>query len=187
MALPRSHLRLVEPASVEPAEVEPALDPRDVEQLFRRYAPFVMRIALRLLGRVGDAEDVVQEVFLDAHRGVGAIRDLGAVRGWLATVAVRKARRRLRKRAVLAALGLEREIDPDALVDARATADERARVAAVYRVLDRVSPEARAAWVLRCVEDEPLEAVAEMLGCSRATAHRRVQEAQRALGEAFDA
>lgn len=158
----------------------------DFEALFRRFAPYVMRIALRVLGRYDEAEDVVQEVFLALHRGRRGIRDPSTVRAWIATVTVRRARGRLRRRGLFGLVGLERPVDPDALTDEHASADERAQVAAIYRVLDRVSADARLAWVLRCVEDEPLEVVAQALGCSRATAHRRLQEARTALEEAFD-
>jgi RNA polymerase sigma-70 factor (ECF subfamily) len=183
VASPRPRLRLVSspaPSAADAAPVQPP-DPADVEQLFRAFAPYVLRIALRILAQRDEAEDVVQEVFLEAHRSAHRVRDPGAIRGWLATIAVRRAGRRLRRRGLFAWLGLERAIDPDVLVDPDASAEDRAQIAAVYRVLDRVGAEARAAWVMRCVEGEPLEVVAEALGCSRATAHRRVRDAQLAL------
>src|SRR5258708_2484860 len=73
----------------------PALD---LEAAFRRYSRYVAAVALRLLGRDDEVDDVVQEVFLAALRGMRRLREPEAVRGWLATVTVRIAGRRLRRR-----------------------------------------------------------------------------------------
>lgn len=178
----RAHLRLVTASESPP---ESTVDTSDLTALFRRFAPYVARIGIQILGCQDEVDDLVQDVFLDAHRGLRNLREPGAVRGWLATVTVRRARRRLRHRKLWAVFGLEPSIDPATLAHQDASPEERAYLGAVYRVLDGVSADARIAWTLRCVEGEPLERVAEITGCSRATAHRRVTEAQRALQEAF--
>lgn len=179
----RPHLRLVPDAAAEAPREPAALD--DFESVFRRFSPYVAQIGARILGRDAEIDDLVQDVFLDAHRGLGTLREAGAIKGWLATVTVRQATRRLRRRRLLALIGLDAPIDPGSLVDPTMSPERRAALASVYRVLDRISPEARIAWVLRTVEDEPLERVAEVCGCSRATAHRRLQEAQDALAKVF--
>jgi RNA polymerase sigma-70 factor, ECF subfamily len=182
MSMARPQLRLVSPESPAP-EVAPDLE--DFEDIFRRLSPYVARIGIRILGRSDEVEDLVQEVFLDAHRGLGTLRDPGAIRNWFATVTVRHATRRVRRRRLLAFVGFDAPIEPALLVDAGASPEQLAALASVYRVLDRISPEARIAWVLRKVEDEPLEKIAEICACSRATAHRRLQQAEEALAEVF--
>jgi RNA polymerase sigma-70 factor (ECF subfamily) len=161
--------------------VPPDIDPGDLGAVFRRFAPYVARIAGRILGHWEDVDDVVQDVFLDAHRGLSSLRHPEAVRHWLATVTVRKARRRLGRRRVLRLLGLDTPVDVSAVPDESASAEGRAHAAAVYRILDGLRPDARIAWIMHRVEDEPLERVAEVCGCSRATAHRRIVLAQAAL------
>ena len=54
-------------------------------------------------------------------------------------------------------------------------------VALLYSVLNRIPAGPRAAWVLRYLLDEPLDRVAEMCGCSLATAKRRIAAAERLL------
>jgi RNA polymerase sigma-70 factor (ECF subfamily) len=44
----------------------------------------------------------------------------------------------------------------------------------LYAVLDRIDPTARVIFVLRFVEDVPVSDIADALGCSLATAKRRV-------------
>lgn len=178
----RPQLRLVKPEAPAPPAPEPL---HTFEAVFRRFSPYVGQVGLRILGRTDEVEDLVQEVFLDAHRWMGTLRDPGAIKGWLATITVRHATRRLRRRRMFSFVGLDAPTDPASLVDPGASPERLAALASVYRVLDRLSPEARIAWVLRMVEDEPLEKVAEVCGCSRATAHRRLQEAQAALAEVF--
>ena len=58
-------------------------------------------------GRDDELDDLVQDVFLEAHRGLGQIRDAGSVKGWLARICVRRAVRRLRRRRLRAFLSLD--------------------------------------------------------------------------------
>ena len=82
----RPALRLVGAAELEaPLADQPReIDPRDFDQVFRRYAPYIARIALRLLGNDSEVDDLVQDVFLEAHRGLFGLRDAAALGGWLA-------------------------------------------------------------------------------------------------------
>jgi RNA polymerase sigma-70 factor (ECF subfamily) len=166
-------------------EIEVGAHDFNIDALFRRYAPYVAAVAHRLLGRDEDVDDTVQEVFLAAVRGVHAVRDPAAVRGWLACIAVRVARERLRKRRMRAFFGLDDPIAYESVVDAGASAEQRALVARVYRLLDGVPANQRIAWSLRYIEGEPLESVAALCGCSLATAKRRIAAAAKRLDEAF--
>lgn len=160
-------------------------DPLDLDSLFRRYAPYVAAVAHRLLGRDEDVDDTVQEVFLAASRGVSSIRDPGAIRAWLARIAVRSARRSLRKRRVYAFFGLDEPGVYDRVADGGASPEDRALLARVYMVLDAMPANIRIAWALRHIEGEPLESVAALSGCSLATAKRRIATGARILAEAF--
>jgi RNA polymerase sigma-70 factor (ECF subfamily) len=156
-------------------------DAPDLEALFRRYSRYVAAVALRLLGRDDEIDDVVQEVFLAALRGLGRLREPEAIKGWLATVAVRIARRKLWRRRVRTMLGLNHAPDYQRLAAESAAPDERAMVASVYQLLDSLPVRERLAWTLRHVEGEPLERVAALCGCSLATVKRRIAAAQKRL------
>ncbi|MEM9072839.1 MAG: sigma-70 family RNA polymerase sigma factor [Myxococcota bacterium] len=170
MARPQPrHLRLARESTTERLSFE---------ELFRRWAPYVGGIATRILGPRADVDDLVQNVFVDAYRGYGKLRDPDAVRSWLTTITVRRARRYLARQRFRRLVGLEAipEIPDTAILPER-----RAQLSAAYRVLNRVKPEERIAWVLRHVEGETLLDVARLCDCSRATAHRRI----RAVADAF--
>lgn len=168
-----------------PSDADAGVDPSDLDAVFRRFAPYVAKIGGRLLGRADEVDDLVQDVFLDAIRGLASLREVGAMRAWLATVTVRHARRRLRRRALWSMLGLDPEIDTELLVDDAASPETRAHVLTIYRALDGVSADARIAWMLSVVEGHTLEEVAALGGYSRATAHRRIQAAQAAVEKAL--
>jgi len=158
-----------------------------VELLFRRYSPYVATIAMRLLGRDEEIDDVVQDVFLAAFRGLGALTDPNATKGWLATVTVRTVRRRLRARRLRGLLRLETTRGYEDVAAPGASPEERALLARVYRVLDGVPANHRIAWTLRHVEGESLENVAEMCGCSLATAKRWITSTHAVVEKAVEA
>jgi len=166
------------------ADTDEAVPSLETGDLFRRYAPYVAKIGYRLLGRDDDIDDLVQDVFLAAHRGLRSLRQPEAVKGWLATVAVRVARRRLRRRRMLTVVGLGGPNDyQHEVVDPAASPEQRALVSQVYRILDRLPVDHRIAWTLRHVQGETLERVAELAGCSLATAKRRIRAAALAIEE----
>jgi RNA polymerase sigma-70 factor (ECF subfamily) len=162
-----------------------AEEPLGLDAAFRRYSPYVAAIALRLLGRDDEVDDIVQDVFLGAIKGIHQIRDPGAAKAWLATVTVRVVRRRLRMRRFKAVFGFDDVTYIDEPIAPGASADQRALLSRVYGVLDKIPVEARIAWVLRHMEGEKLEDVAQLTGCSLATAKRRIVAAQAVIEEAL--
>lgn len=159
--------------------------PLDLEAAFRAHAPYVASIGLRLLGRPEDVDDLVQDVFLIAYRGMQALREPSALRGWLAAVAVRVARRRLRVRRIRRVLGLEDDYDYASARHPALSPEEHAMLAAVYRTLDGLPASQRLAWSLRYIEGERLERVAELCRCSLATAKRWIAAAHAVVQEGY--
>jgi RNA polymerase sigma-70 factor (ECF subfamily) len=77
--------------SEELAERFSAGDERALEELYRRYSSLVYTVALRSLGDVTDAEDVLQQVFIAAWKGRDRYQpDRAAVSTWLMGIARNK-------------------------------------------------------------------------------------------------
>lgn len=159
--------------------------PVTLEALFHAYSSYVAAIALRLLGRDDDVDDVVQDVFLSAWKGATNLRDPGAIKGWLATVTVRTARRRLKMRRVKMFLHLDDDPDYGNVAAPGASPEEKALLSRVYVVLDGLPVDQRLAWTLRYVEREQLDDVARLCDCSLATAKRKIAAAQQAISAAL--
>ncbi len=179
MNTPKPQLHLVEPPA-------PRAAPMTDAQLFKRFAPYVARIGLRLLGRESDVDDLIQEVFLAAFKQRDQLRDPNATKNWLATIAVRGARRQLRRRRLRQFVGLDSGGPALELRDPSISPEKRALLARVYEILDGLPVDHRLAWTLRYVEGEKLEQVAERCGCSLATVKRRIAAAQASLHAEMD-
>jgi RNA polymerase sigma-70 factor (ECF subfamily) len=181
----RARLRVVrssDASDLPPSAAE--LAPDQFDALYLRFAPYVASIAIRLLGRDDEVDDLVQDVFVEVLRGLARLREPGAFKGWLAQITVRTATRRLRQRNLRRALHLpEQPLDYEALAAPAATAEQRALLAQVYRVLDSLPARTRVIWILRHVLDEPLHAVAEWSECSQSTVQRRLIEAQAVIDQ----
>jgi RNA polymerase sigma-70 factor (ECF subfamily) len=149
----------------------------DFDTVFRRYAPYIASIGMKILGAEDELDDLVQEVFLQAHRGLADIREPGALRSWLARICVRRAMRRLKRRRLRAWFSLETVPVAALPNDQGASPEQSAEVAGVYRLLGRMPAEDRAAWVLRHVEGESLDDIANMCNCSKSTVQRRLRAA----------
>jgi RNA polymerase sigma-70 factor (ECF subfamily) len=170
--------------SPPPSRPVPVLAPAPLQQIFRQYAAFVAALALRLIGRDDEVDDIVQEVFLVAVRGVHALRDPEAVRAWLATITVRLTRKRLRALRLKRWCGLDEAPGYVNLAAPGATPEDRALLARIYEILDRLPADHRMSWCLRHVQGYELEAIADMCDCSLATAKRWIAAAHGELQKA---
>jgi RNA polymerase sigma-70 factor (TIGR02957 family) len=145
-------------------------------------------IAYRMLGSVSDAEDVVQEGLLRLHRTRAGGEQIASPRAYLATVVSRLALDQLRSARA------QREVYvgewlPEPLVVS--TDDDPARKAemadslslAFLVMLESLSPEQRAAFLLREVFDEPYERIAEIIGTSDQNARQLAARARRHVNE----
>ena len=153
-----------------------------LELAFRAHAAQVATMALRILGRHEEADDLVQDVFMKAGRWLPTLNNPSAVRAWLMKVTVRLAWRRLRTRRWRVALGFEGSYDyAEVARNGRLSPEDSAFLAEVYGILDRMPARERLAWSLRHVDGERLEDIAERCACSLATAKRWITAAQERL------
>ena len=152
-----------------------------LDEIYRRYCRYVGAVVLRLGGRRAEVDDLVQDVFVEAARGIRELRAPEAVKGWLATIAVRLVRRRLRWRRLRRFLGMDEGADYSRLADAAASPVDKLLLHSVYKVLDELPVDDRMAFSLHLVEGETVERTADLCGCSLATVKRRIARAQQAI------
>jgi RNA polymerase sigma-70 factor, ECF subfamily len=150
--------------------------------LYGRHMPYIAAVVRRLLGPGEDeVDDIVQETFCDALSGLASIQEPRALRAWLATVAVRRShrviRKRMRRRTIVRVLSAFSPLfsDPAQLctVDALAAA------------LDELPADLRVPWVLARIEAWRLEEVASACDVSLATVKRRLQQAEVRLAKVW--
>jgi RNA polymerase sigma-70 factor (ECF subfamily) len=154
------------------------------EALYRRHVDYLLGMVTRLLANRGEAEEIVQDTFVIGFQKIRTLRDPAALRSWLGQIAVSLVRRRMRRGRLLRLLGLDRGADDATLAALAAPGldpEELAELALVDRQLGRMRTELRIAWVLRRVDELELTEVAAVIGCSLATAKRRITEADRQM------
>src|SRR6185369_13799306 len=101
------------------------------------------------------------------YRGLHQLRSTDAAKAWLARITVRRATRRLRRRRVRAFFSLE-SLPADAkLVDDGVSPEERAEISDSYRMVERIPIRQRVVWVLKHVQGETLDAIAEICRVSK--------------------
>ncbi|MDQ0573375.1 RNA polymerase sigma-70 factor (TIGR02957 family) [Variovorax paradoxus] len=144
-------------------------------------------IAYRMLGSVAEAEEVVQDAWLRWHEADKA--GLDSAEAWLVTVVTRLSIDRLRAAKVQREHYIGPWMPEPTLTEAPHTPEQLLERAdnisvAFLAVLERLAPEARAAFLLREVFDADYEEVARTLGKSEAACRQLVHRAKAQVQEA---
>jgi len=152
-------------------------DARDrLADLFERHHQRLYSFALRVAATDDEARDLMQDAFVRAARNMARVpADDHAAMSWLVRVVVNLSRDAHRRRSVRDAfLRLVRSgsHDPRSSLDAAAT---------VRRALAALPPRQRAIVVLHHLEEEPVAAIAAMLGLSQITVRWHLAAARRRL------
>lgn len=167
------------------------------DQLVSRYWARIYAMVSQLLRNHQDAEEVTQDAFIRAHRGLGNFRGESAFSTWLYQIATNLARNRYwywwrRKRdqsiSLDAPLGADNEGTIADLLPAEQETPEDATVTQefVHRVaecMDELSEKHREILILRNVQNLAYEEIAEILGISVGTVKSRIARARESLRE----
>lgn len=155
-------------------------------RFFNRLRPRLQAIAYRMLGTVAEAEELVQDVWLRWHEAEQD--ELDNAEAWLVTVTTRLAIDRLRTAKVQRELYTgfwlpEPQLTPEGGPASPEQVLERADdiSMAFLALLERLAPEARAAFLLREVFDADYAEVAQALGKSEAACRQIVSRAKAQL------
>ena len=150
--------------------------------LVQTYETSVYRLALRMCGNAHDAEEVAQEVFVAAWRGLPSFRGESKFSSWLYQLTTNAAidflRREKRHRA---ATPIEDEPEP-ATPDTPQQALEESEVRrALQQALDSLTPEHREIFLLRQMRQLSYEEIGRLLGLEAGTVKSRLSRAKKQL------
>jgi len=156
------------------------------DALYEDQRPRLFGIAYRMLGSVGEAEDVVQEAMLRLHRAVGGGTVIKSPKAFLTTVTTRIAIDELRsartRRETYVGPWLPEPLVDERAPDAPARAEEAESVSMAFVVLlERLSPVERAGWLLRDVFDYGFDEIARILEKSAANVRQIAVRARRSI------
>jgi RNA polymerase sigma-70 factor (ECF subfamily) len=160
---------------------EPAL----FEVLMRRHNPRIYRAVRGVLREEHDAEDAMQQAYLQAYTHLRDFQGASSFATWLTRIAVNEALQRIRRRGPLGAadeLSEETQDLPHAGAEGpedRAAAQESMRL--LERAVDGLPPAYRTVFMLRELEQLSTEETASSLGISEEAVKVRLHRARRSL------
>jgi RNA polymerase sigma-70 factor (TIGR02957 family) len=155
---------------------------------FEELRPKAFAIAYRMLGSVSEAEDVVQEAFLRLHRALQEGERIESPRAYLATVVTRLAIDQLRSARVRRETYVGEWLPEPLVTSADEDPARQAEMAdslslAFLVLLESLSPEQRAVFLLREVFDYPYDRIAEIVGKSEENVRQLAVRARRHVEE----
>jgi RNA polymerase sigma-70 factor (ECF subfamily) len=160
------------------------------EFLYQLHGRRVYALCLRMVNNPADAEDLMQEAFLQLFRKIGTFRGESAFSTWLHRMTVNVVLMRLRKKS-LPTDSLEETMDPDAESGSPKRdvgAPDLRLSGAVDRVnlersIEQLPPGYRAVFVLHDVQGYEHNEIAEIMGCSVGNSKSQLHKARTRLRE----
>ena len=167
------------------------------EALMRQYNPRLFRVARSILKDEAEAEDALQEAYIQAFRKMADFRGDAEMGTWLTRIVINQAlmqlRRRKRERIVvpLHSQGFDQDAQEADVTDARAESPSditlRAEVRRIIeRRIDELPVSFRTVFVMREVEEMTVHETAECLGIPDATVRTRLFRARALLRESLE-
>ncbi len=151
-------------------------DARAFEALARRHQAALYRLAVRVMGDPGEAEDALQEALLDAWRRIGRFRADAAFSTWMYRILTNRCVAMLRRRRpVPVEVVADRVPAPDS---PERTAELDAGMAALGRAVQDLRDDLRIAWVLRELEGLGYSDIAHITGASEDAVRGRIHRAR---------
>ncbi len=161
-------------------------------RLVQRYQRRVYAAALHILGNHSDADDVTQETFVRAYRGLASFDGRADFFTWMYRITVNTALNALRSDKRGAALQARGNAEvahiggrPESLGQAALTPAQKAQqtgeVARVMAAVAGLSASLRVTLVLATIEELPHKQIAEILEIPEGTVAWRINEARRLL------
>lgn len=150
-------------------------DESALEQLYRAYEGGVYNLARRLTKTAEDAEDVLQETFLEVCRSLGSWRGDGSLWGWIRTITASKALMRYRREKVREADEFDEETNPGLRAE-----DVPLRLD-LESAMGRLPERSRAVVWLHDVEGYTHEEIAELMGMTTSFSKSQLARAHQKL------
>jgi RNA polymerase sigma-70 factor (ECF subfamily) len=154
-------------------------------ELVRRHQDRLYNAIVHFIGDRTEAEDIVQDAFVQAYLKLATFHGNSAFYTWLYRIAFNTAVSRRRRRRAEASVEVVREqlgSEPEDSGDRPETQLERTEQAAqLYAALDRLSEEHRVILILREIDGRDYEAIAEILEINVGTVRSRLHRARTQL------
>jgi RNA polymerase sigma-70 factor (ECF subfamily) len=156
-------------------------DAKSFSALYEKYSRAMYNTSLRIVNHTGDAEDILQEAFLDAFTGIHSFQYKSTFGAWLKRIVINKSINHLRKqKAVLI------DIDKTVAIETpnAETLDEKdlmLKVQEIKKAVQKLPNGYRAVLTLYLFEGYDHEEIAEIMEISHATVRTQYMRAKQKL------
>jgi RNA polymerase sigma-70 factor, ECF subfamily len=182
---------VAEPSDKELLDCARQGDPAAFRTLIRRHDRYLYRVARSVLADDHEAEDVIQQTYLQAFTGLADFRGEASLRTWLTRITLNEAiRRQRRQRATVALSEVDSERDRSQIYLSPLTSPDPERAAARGQIrkileaaIDALPPAFRTVLILRDVEEVSAKQTAKLLGIKEETVRTRLHRARHLLRE----
>jgi len=150
------------------------------ETLYRQHASRIYTLACRMAGSPEDGEDLLQEIFLQAHRKLGSFKGDASIGTWLYRLALNHCLDFVRSRQAKMNK-LTETLDADTAFEPRAPRETPIARLDLERAIDRLPDGCRQAFVLHDVEGFGHKEIAGLLEIAEGTSKSQVFKARAKL------
>ena len=150
-------------------------------ELYRLYSKAMLNVAFRIVGDIAEAEDVLQEAFLDAFNKVKDFRQETTFGLWLKQIVVNRSINLLRKRKMDMVELEDGQLDNIAEEEADDDEDTMFKVAQVKEAMKQLPDGYRVVLSLYLLEGYDHEEIGQVLNISENTSRTQFLRAKRKL------
>lgn len=158
-------------------------DRKSQKAFFQAYNKKLYAVALKYMGNTSDAEEVLQDSWLNIFKGLANYKDEGKLEGWLKTIVIRTAWKQTRKRKFHSELDhvadLSRFSESSQAID-KMTCDE------VLNLLNHVPIASQQVFKMFVIDQYSHSEISEILGINNATSRSHLTKARKVLREKFE-
>jgi RNA polymerase sigma factor (sigma-70 family) len=156
-------------------------------ELYKHYSKAMFSICMRILNHVGEAEDVLQESFIDAFAKIGDFRQESTFGVWLKQIVVNKAINQIRARKVqfvdIDEFGGDEHDVADVQTNAYSEEEIKFEVERIKRAMEQLPEGFRVVLSLYLFEGYDHEEIGKILGINESTSRTQYMRAKKRLLE----
>ncbi len=151
--------------------------------LFDRYNAMLFAIIKKYIQNRQDAEEVLQETWIDIFKSLANYRDAGKFEGWIKTIAIRKAWKAIKSKPVVYELASYNQVQKtklDKQIMDKLTCEE------ILKLLQYVPTSAREVFKMNVLDGFTHKEIAEIMSIEVSTSRAHLTKARRILKSLFE-
>ncbi len=158
-------------------------DRKSQKMLFKSYNKRLYAIALKYMGNVSEAEEVLQDSWIGIFKSLGNYKNEGKFEGWMKTIVIRTAWKATRKRTFHADIDAVSNLTK---VSESSQAIDKMTCEEVLSLLSFVPASSQQVFKMFVMDEYTHKEISEILGIDKSTSRAHLAKARKVLREKFE-